>query len=55
MFANTTKRLIAALVLVGVSIGFVANASAAPSKGPTQDEINWMNRPFGSDAAGVGP
>jgi hypothetical protein len=47
MFAKTTKTLVAALVLAGVSITFVANASAAPSKGPTQDELSWMNRAVG--------
>ena len=44
MFAKTTKTLVAALVLAGASITFVANASAAPVKGPNSDELNWMNR-----------
>jgi hypothetical protein len=54
MFAKTTKTLVAALVLAGASITFVANASAAPSKVPTQDELNWMNRASGPDAGGYG-
>ena len=45
-----TKTLVAALVLAGASITFVANASAAPSQGsgPSQGswqaEQNWMDR-----------
>ena len=54
MFAKTTKTLVAALVLVGASITFVASASAAPSKAPGQDEINWMNRASGPDSGGFG-
>jgi hypothetical protein len=54
MFAKTTKTLVAALVLAGASITFVANASAAPAKGPTQDELNWMNRSSGLDGGGYG-
>ena len=54
MFAKTTKTLVAALVLAGASITFVANASAAPTKGPAQEEINWMNRASGPDAGGFG-
>jgi hypothetical protein len=50
MFAKATKTLVAALVLAGASITFVANASAAPSKAPTEDEINWMNRASGQDS-----
>jgi hypothetical protein len=52
MFAKTTKTFVAALVLAGASISFVANASAAPSKAPTHDEINWMNRASGPDTGG---
>jgi hypothetical protein len=52
MFAKTTKTLVAALVLAGASITFAANASAAPAKSPTPDEINWMNRASGPDTRG---
>ena len=53
MFAKTTKTFVAALVLAGVSITLAAaNASAAPSKAPTHDEINWMNRASGPDTGG---
>jgi hypothetical protein len=44
MFTKTTKTLVAALVLAGASITFVANASAAPTQGPSQSEQNWMDR-----------
>jgi Spy/CpxP family protein refolding chaperone len=50
MFTKTTKTLVAALVLAGAAITFVANASAAPSQGsqPSQGswqaEQNWMDR-----------
>jgi hypothetical protein len=54
MFAKTAKILVAALMLAGASIAFVANASAAPAKGPIPDEINWMNRPAGPDTGGFG-
>jgi hypothetical protein len=54
MFTKTTKTLVAALVLAGASITFVANASAAPSKVPSHEEINWMNRASGSDSGGYG-
>ena len=54
MFAKTTKTLVAALVLAGASITFVASASAAPTKGPAQEEINWMNRASGPDSGGFG-
>jgi Spy/CpxP family protein refolding chaperone len=43
MFTKTTKTLVAALVLAGASITFVANASAAPQPG-SQAEQNWMDR-----------
>ena len=52
MLAKTTKTLVAALVLAGVSVTLVANASAAPVKGPTQDELNWMNRASAPDTGG---
>jgi hypothetical protein len=52
MFAKTTKTLVAALVLAGASVTFVANASAAPAKSPTPDEVNWMNRATGPDTGG---
>jgi hypothetical protein len=51
MFA---KILVAALVLAGATITFVADASAAPTKAPTQDELNWMNRASTPDSGGYG-
>jgi hypothetical protein len=54
MFAKATKTLVAALVLAGASITFVANASAAPAKGPNPEELNWMNRASGPDSGGYG-
>jgi hypothetical protein len=54
MFAKTSKTLVAALVLAGASITFVANASAAPTKGSAQDELNWMNRASNPDSGGFG-
>ena len=57
MFTKTAKTLVAALVLAGASITFVANASAAQSRpsharqgvsqapqGISQAEQNWMDR-----------
>jgi hypothetical protein len=55
MFTKTIEIIVAALVLAGASITFVANASAAPSRGPTQDELSWMNRASGPDSGGYGP
>jgi hypothetical protein len=52
MFAKTTKTIVAALVLAGASITFVASASAAPTKAPNQDELNWMNRASNPDTNG---
>ena len=49
MSTKTTKALIAALVLAGASITFVADASAAPRQRPSQAEQNWMNRPSAPD------
>jgi hypothetical protein len=56
MPAATDLRLtlVAALVLAGASITFVANAPAAPAKAPSQDELNWMNRASGTDSGGFG-
>jgi hypothetical protein len=39
-----SKTLIAALVLTGVSLTFVANASAAPTKAPAQGEQIYFDR-----------
>jgi hypothetical protein len=44
MFTKTTKALVAALVLTGVSLSLVANASATPSQGSWQFEHNYMDR-----------
>jgi hypothetical protein len=52
MFAKTTKTLVAALVLAGASIAFVADASAAPTKAPAQAEQTWMNRASNPDTNG---
>jgi hypothetical protein len=49
MFTRTTKALIAALVLAGASITFVANASAVPAQRPSQAEQNWMDRASAPD------
>jgi hypothetical protein len=49
MFTKTTNALIAALVLAGASITFVADASAAPTRGPSQAERNWMDRASAPD------
>ena len=54
MFAKTTKARLAALVLAGASVSFVADASAAPARGPNPDEINWMNRASSPDTGGYG-
>jgi hypothetical protein len=43
MFAKTTKVLVAALVLAGTSLAFVANASAAPRQsGWSQSDDSYM-------------
>jgi hypothetical protein len=52
MLAKTTKALVAALVLAGASIAFVADASAGPTKAPSQAEQNWMNRASNPDTNG---
>jgi hypothetical protein len=49
MFTKTTKTLVAALVLAGATITFVADASAAPRPGPSQAEQNWMDRASAPD------
>jgi Spy/CpxP family protein refolding chaperone len=49
MSTKITKALIAALVLAGASITFVANASAAPTQRPSQAEHNWMDRASAPD------
>jgi hypothetical protein len=55
MSAKTAKILVAALVLAGAAITFVADASAAPARGPNPDEINWMNRPSSPESGAYGP
>jgi hypothetical protein len=52
MFAKTTKTIVAALVVAGASIAFVASASAAPTKAPAPDEVTWMNRASNADTNG---
>ena len=49
MFAKTTKVLVTAIVLAGTSIAFVANASAAPIKAPSQGEQLWLDRASNPD------
>jgi hypothetical protein len=49
MFAKIATALCAALVLTGVSLTFVTNASAAPHQGVSQAEQNWMNRASAPD------
>ena len=45
MFTKTTKALVAALVLTGVSLSLVANASATPSYDRWQSgDANYMDR-----------
>jgi hypothetical protein len=44
MFTKIATALFAALVLTGVSLTFVTNASAAPQQGVSQAEQNWMSR-----------
>jgi hypothetical protein len=44
MFAKIATALFAALVLTGVSLTFVTNASAAPHQGVSQAQQNWMDR-----------
>jgi hypothetical protein len=48
MFAKIATALFAALVLTGVSLTFVTNASAAP-QGVSQAEESWMNRASAPD------
>jgi|HubBroStandDraft_6_1064221.scaffolds.fasta_scaffold225059_3 Spy/CpxP family protein refolding chaperone len=43
MRTNITKALVAALVLAGASLSFVANASATP-RGSWQSDQNYMDR-----------
>jgi hypothetical protein len=52
MRTNISKALVAALVLAGVSLSFVSNASAAPT-GSWQSQQNYMDRASnGGHAAG---
>jgi hypothetical protein len=44
MFAKTTKALVAALVLTGVSLSLVSNASARPTYNQWPGEQNYMDR-----------
>jgi hypothetical protein len=49
MSAKIATALFAALVLTGVSLTFVTNASAAPHQGVSQAEENWMDRASAPD------
>jgi hypothetical protein len=44
MLTRITARVVAALVITGVSLGLVGQAVAAPQKAPTQAETLWMDR-----------
>jgi hypothetical protein len=44
MFTKTAKALVAALVLTGVSLSLIVNASAAPRHGVQAGEQVWMDR-----------
>jgi hypothetical protein len=50
MFSKIATALFAALVLTGVSLTFVTNASAAPHQGVSQAETNWMDRASAPDS-----
>jgi hypothetical protein len=53
MIAKTTKTLVAAIVLTGVSVALAADAFAAPHQAPpTQAEQAWMNRASTTDTNG---
>jgi len=54
MFANSTKTLVAALVIAGTSLAFVANAHAAPVNTQSQAEQAWMNRASNPNTNGIG-
>jgi hypothetical protein len=49
MSAKIATALFAALVLTGVSLTFVTNASAAPRQGVSQAQQNWMDRASAPD------
>jgi hypothetical protein len=50
MFTKIATALFAALVLTGVSLTFVTNASAAPHQGVSQAEQNWLDRASAPDS-----
>jgi hypothetical protein len=52
MFTKTTKALVAALVLTGVSLSLIVNASAAPRQGVLPAEQAWMDRASNPDTNG---
>ena len=54
MFAKPTKTVVAALVLAGTSLTFVANAHAAPVNTQSQAEQAWMNRASNPNTNGIG-
>jgi len=47
MFTKTTKALVAALVLTGVSLSLVSNASARAAYNQWQGEQSYMDRASG--------
>jgi|HubBroStandDraft_6_1064221.scaffolds.fasta_scaffold2658026_1 hypothetical protein len=49
MLTKITTTLVAALVLSGASLTFVADASAAPRPGVSQAEQNWFDRASAPD------
>lgn len=42
--SKITNTLLVALALAGASLTFAANASPAPTQGPSQAEQNWLDR-----------
>lgn len=53
MIAKSTKTLVAAIVLTGVSLALATSAFAAPRQAPpTQAEQAWMNRASNPDTNG---
>jgi hypothetical protein len=53
MFTKTTKTLVAALMLAGISLAFVGNASAAPRQGWSPVQENSLDRAaYGGHAPG---
>ena len=41
---KTLKTIIATLLLGSATVAFAAQVQAAPTKAPSQQELNWMDR-----------